>query len=163
MKNEDRHEKQAFPEVIPEPAAVPRFVLLWHELETGDGADGAGQGSPVQGATSHWDLMLEQQASLTTFRLQDLPEYRPNGPLQFVPAKRIADHRPVYLDYEGEISGNRGSVRKIASGIYSAQKIEGRTRITLKREKTLATLWLDEPQVDEDFQLEVWNWAVVHH
>lgn len=35
-----------------------------------------------------------------------------------VAAERLADHRLAYLEYEGEISGNRGSVQRIAEGGY---------------------------------------------
>lgn len=31
-------------------------------------------------------------------------------------AQRIADHRRLYLDYEGPVSGGRGSVRRLAAG-----------------------------------------------
>jgi hypothetical protein len=31
-------------------------------------------------------------------------------------AERLADHRAAYLTYEGEISGGRGSVRRVAEG-----------------------------------------------
>lgn len=51
---------------------------------------------------------------LISFRVQRridklLPGQRAN-------AERIADHRPAYLDYEGTISGDRGSVRLLTRG-----------------------------------------------
>lgn len=67
---------------------------------------------------SHWDFMLEQSDRLLTWRLGTLPEYAPQGPMQAIEARRIADHRPLYLDYEGEISGNRGSVRRVLGGRF---------------------------------------------
>ena len=33
-------------------------------------------------------------------------------------ATRLPDHRKHYLDYEGEISGNRGTVARIDAGTY---------------------------------------------
>jgi len=44
-------------------------------------------------------------------------------------AQRIADHRAVYLDYDGEISGGRGSVTRLTSGsasiaVFDARRIE---------------------------------------
>jgi hypothetical protein len=38
------------------------------------------------------------------------------GPVGDFEAVRIADHRYRYLDYEGEVSGGRGTVLRIASG-----------------------------------------------
>ncbi len=63
----------------------------------------------------HWDFMLET---------------RPGGPLrtwaidseivpgQELPAHALPDHRAVYLNYEGEVSGGRGTVRRVASGNF---------------------------------------------
>ncbi len=51
---------------------------------------------------------------LTSFRLKRrIDELKPG---QRVNAERIADHRPAYLDYEGPISGDRGSVRLLSRG-----------------------------------------------
>lgn len=71
-----------------ESAAMPRFVILEHDHPS-----------------LHWDLMLEAGAVLRTWRLAA-------SPAQGVPIVAVAafDHRPVYLDYEGPISGNRGKV-----------------------------------------------------
>ncbi|MEM7473882.1 MAG: hypothetical protein AAF483_02760 [Planctomycetota bacterium] len=98
-------------------AHLPRFALLRHEyLET----ETTGQESQH----SHWDLMLEHAGAraLVTFQLQELPPKilgHAESEATLVPAIRIADHRPLYLDYEGEISGNRGSVRRIWAGQYA--------------------------------------------
>jgi hypothetical protein len=34
------------------------------------------------------------------------------------PATRLPDHRHRYLDYDGEISGDRGSVQRLVTGTY---------------------------------------------
>lgn len=55
----------------------------------------------------HWDLLLEVETGLRTWRLQ-----RPaneNGPILALP---LANHRKEYLDYEGPVSGNRGHVTR---------------------------------------------------
>lgn len=76
------------------------FVILHH---TGYGA-------------AHWDLMLEEESSLATWKL-----YRDPAQLGTAPAAlfRIADHRKAYLEYEGPISGGRGQVHRVCSGTYS--------------------------------------------
>jgi hypothetical protein len=73
---------------------MPRFALLEHD-------------HPFL----HWDLMLERGGVLWTWRLPALPE-----PRQPLAAERIGEHRLLYLDYEGPVSGNRGTVRRIDGG-----------------------------------------------
>jgi hypothetical protein len=64
----------------------------------------------------HWDLMLEADQVLRTWRLAALPQ-----PAQIVKAAASFDHRLLYLDYEGPISGGRGSVRRWDSGVFTWQ------------------------------------------
>jgi len=68
--------------------------------------------------SSHVDWMIARdsagEAPLISFRLKRrIDELKP-GQREF--AERIADHRPEYLDYEGPISGDRGSVRLLSRG-----------------------------------------------
>ena len=60
----------------------------------------------------HFDLLIETSpdALLLTFRLEAWPIAAPTDIL------RQADHRRLYLDYEGPISNNRGHVRRVAAG-----------------------------------------------
>lgn len=62
----------------------------------------------------HWDLLIELPGrdGLATWRLDRNP-LAAAGPIA---ATRIADHRRAYLEYEGEISGNRGVVRRLDRG-----------------------------------------------
>jgi hypothetical protein len=62
----------------------------------------------------HFDLMLEMSpdSPLSTWRL---PHWPPN-PDDLAIA--ITDHRREYLQFEGEISGDRGHVKRIAIGSY---------------------------------------------
>jgi hypothetical protein len=63
-----------------------------------------------------WLLARDDQAEqrLITFRLdQRVDALKPGARLN---AERIADHRPMYLDYEGPISGDRGRVVRLARG-----------------------------------------------
>lgn len=72
----------------------------------------------------HWDLMLERDGALCTWELQTLPRAwsralgQAQGDSDRVPAKSLADHRLDYLEYEGEVSGDRGSVRRVAEGTF---------------------------------------------
>lgn len=65
----------------------------------------------------HWDLMLQHGAVLRTWALDELPI-----PGRDVAARALADHRVIYLEYEGPISGDRGTVRRIDTGCYKARE-----------------------------------------
>ena len=97
---------------------MPRFVLLRHQCP-------AGYEKP-----SHWDFMLEWTEVLRTWELQALPPLwraaledgmsNSTGPAaRPVRASRLADHRRAYLDYEGPLSHNRGSVSCCDRGTYT--------------------------------------------
>lgn len=62
----------------------------------------------------HFDLLFEPGPGepLITFRSDRWPI------TERVQVQRLPDHRPVYLEYEGPISGNRGRVRRIEAGTY---------------------------------------------
>ncbi|QDU29815.1 hypothetical protein ETAA8_49300 [Anatilimnocola aggregata] len=77
---------------------MPQFVLLRHTLP----AD-----SP---RASHYDLMLESGESLLTWAIEALPT------AGSIVAEELPPHRLVYLDYEGAVSNNRGSVARVDRG-----------------------------------------------
>ena len=62
----------------------------------------------------HFDLMFERSPTgpLATWRSFDWP-LQDGTPLQ-----RLPDHRRKYLTYEGLVSNNRGSVRRVAQGTF---------------------------------------------
>ncbi len=64
----------------------------------------------------HWDLMFEDAARgvLRTWRLAT----RPDDGLD-VEARKLPDHRLVYLDYEGPVAGDRGFVRRVDAGAFA--------------------------------------------
>ncbi len=80
---------------------MPRFVILRHI--TPDDCD----------QPTHWDWMFELDESLATWSIDVLPIS------EVVHARRIADHRLAYLDYEGPVSRNRGVVSTIDRGEYA--------------------------------------------
>lgn len=104
----------------------------------------------------HWDLLLERGASLRTFRLHEPPEAG-----RMYPAEKLPDHRLSYLDYEGPVSQNRGTVSRWDAGTYawrkdsddvvevalSGRRFRGRIRLTRGDPKGDASdnpLWLAE-------------------
>jgi len=62
----------------------------------------------------HFDLMFETApgSALATWRAAEWPLR------MMLPLTHLPDHRPSYLTYEGELSGNRGWVRRVASGTH---------------------------------------------
>jgi hypothetical protein len=74
---------------------VPRFVLLAHDWPE-----------------PHLDLLLEAGPALRAWRLRGEPG------AAAVPAEPNADHRLLYLDYEGPVSGGRGEVRRWDAGAF---------------------------------------------
>jgi len=87
---------------------MPRFVILEHDHPA-----------------LHWDLMLESGERLRTWRLAKAPLGE-----QVISAVALGDHRRLYLDYEGPVSGNRGSVRRWEAGTYVVEE-ETADRLTM--------------------------------
>ncbi len=86
------------------------FVILHHRLKGGE----------------HWDLMLEHGQVLLTWQLEREPTDAAALP---IPARRIGDHRPAYLTYEGPVSGDRGDVRRVDAGTVEIQGLSAETCI----------------------------------
>lgn len=63
-----------------------------------------------------WDLMLEWGETLRTWRLAKPPGY--GGPIEATP---LPAHRRMYLDYEGPVSGGRGTVTRWDGGTYQLE------------------------------------------
>ena len=74
-----------------------RFVILHHRERTGE----------------HWDLMIEQDDGLATWRLARMPSADDAAPIA---ATQLGLHRKAYLDYEGPVSGDRGEVTRVDAG-----------------------------------------------
>ncbi|MDB5340106.1 MAG: hypothetical protein JWN70_5725 [Planctomycetaceae bacterium] len=75
---------------------MPHFVVLTHDHPTW-----------------HWDFMLESAGVLRTWRLDQQPNQ--TIPIRATP---LPDHRLVYLEYEGPVSGQRGQVQRWDQGEY---------------------------------------------
>ncbi len=78
---------------------MPQFVILEHDHPQ-----------------LHWDLMLEAGSVLRTWRLEE-PPYLGGA----IAAVAVFDHRLLYLDYEGPISGGRGQVVRWDRGVFTGQ------------------------------------------
>lgn len=150
---------------------MPRFVLLRHEC------------SESLGKESHWDFMLEREEGLlATWKLYSLPKVwqsssaktqaegkaaagqRPAGAsvpespaAEVFAATRLHDHRIVYLDYEGPISGDRGFVTRIDRGTYEALEInDAKWRVRLNGDKLVGHVELVQ-HITVRWILKVWS------
>ncbi len=93
---------------------MPRFVILEHDHPA-----------------LHWDFMLEAGPALRTWRLA-----APPAPGITVAAEPLPDHRPAYLDYEGPVSGNRGTVMRWDGGTFAWEEDgDGRVAVRLEGRK----------------------------
>ena len=79
---------------------MPRFVVLEHDHPA-----------------LHWDLMLEADGALQAWRLAQSPELSASA----IEALALPDHRVIYLDYEGPVSGNRGNVKRWDTGDFDEE------------------------------------------
>jgi hypothetical protein len=80
---------------------MPRFVILEHDHPH-----------------LHWDLMLETGNVLRSWRLE-----KPPLDQELIIATAIGDHRIAYLDYEGPVSNNRGTVKRWDSGNFEGDAL----------------------------------------
>lgn len=105
---------------------MPRFVVLRHELPAG------------RSRGSHWDLMFEEGSVLRTWATECEPQMAADSD-----AMQLPDHRLAYLEYEGPVSGDRGSVTRWDAGEYhleSESPSEIRMRLAGARLVGLLTL-----------------------
>lgn len=74
--------------------------------------------------SSHFDWMFAPDASpasaLVTFRV-DQPIHHPE--VDLFDAEMIGRHRREYLTFQGPISGNRGSVQRVVSGLIRIDEL----------------------------------------
>lgn len=94
----------------------PRYVLLEHLTIPRRLRDAVSHAADAR----HWDLIVYDRpgAAGRTWRLDrnplDSPERQPPN------AQSIAAHRSIYWHYEGELTRDRGVVRRIARGTLCA-------------------------------------------
>jgi hypothetical protein len=75
----------------------------------------------------HWDLMLERQGTLLTFRLPVPPAQAASAPTA---ATKIHDHPLRFLAYEGPVQNHTGRVRIADRGTLEI-KTETEDRLTV--------------------------------
>ena len=118
--------------------------------------------------------MLEHDGRLWTWALARLPQAwhdrltdnvvaqsatrrRDSDTREPIIAERLADHRIEYLDYEGPVSRDRGSVLRCCRGTY--QVVEATAdRVVVQLESALSgSLFLERLATDESRWSLLWN------
>ncbi len=133
---------------------MPRFVLLYHDCP------------PNYERTSHWDFMLESGEVLRTWALERLPRdwqaahartiaVHQNCPGlatdNSVAAVQLADHRRDYLEIEGPLSRDRGTVVRVAAGTFcSEHESPGEWRVTLTSDDLVPRVQLSRSEADSE-------------
>jgi DNA polymerase Ligase (LigD) len=113
-----------------------RFAILEHEW------DGV-----------HWDFLVEDGPMLRTWAIDS-----PISEGVDLPARALAAHRPIYLTFEGDVSGGRGTVRRWDSGVCEVVEWgERRVRLTVQGGQLVGSveLWCvdeEEGRVDWRFR-----------
>jgi len=112
-----------------------RYVILRHEHVS----------------DAHYDLMFETLpgSMLATWRSVAWPIESPT------PLLRLRDHRRLYLNYEGDLTGGRGSVQRIAEGtchvevgeqsVWTIRLLAGAMAHTLRLRQISNEQWQAEP------------------
>ncbi len=107
---------------------MPRFVLLTHD-------------HPFV----HWDLLVQRGEVLRSWRLLESPDrWRSAADSMVLSAEAIADHRLMYIDYEGPVSRERGSVARWDHGhVEWLVDSESTVRLRLSGSQLVGELTLD--------------------
>jgi hypothetical protein len=107
---------------------MPRYVILEHDHPS-----------------LHWDLMLESGDVLRSWRLSEPPQ-----PVRNVAATSMFDHRRMYLDYEGLVSGNRGRVLRWDHGTFAWRQIQSnRLAVDMNGARLCGRLILEQTNGDQ--------------
>ena len=113
-----------------------RFAILHHQGPAGE----------------HWDLMLERGDGLLTWQLGMEPISRDVLPIE---ARRIADHRKKYLTYEGPISDDRGTVRRVDGGSVDFENVTASELVVrLAGSRLVGTFLLSKGQDGWEFRAQ---------
>jgi hypothetical protein len=114
-------------------SSMPRYVILEHDHPS-----------------LHWDLLLERDGILSSWRLRVAPSM--GEPFA---AEESPPHRLLYLNYEGPVSGDRGRVTRWDGGncVWLESQSTGH-RLRLHGEKLSGELRLEQ-------SVEGWRGLVV--
>ncbi|MGC4002057.1 MAG: hypothetical protein QM811_02460 [Pirellulales bacterium] len=121
--------------------ATMRFVVLRHT------------GTPTYKPGVHWDLLCESPAGLRTWECQAPPFSMPTQLVRELPL-----HRPLYLDYEGPLDRDRGTVERVLAGTFEVlDESTDRFEITVTGDKANGTLRINRDRVAAEVWILEWR------
>ena len=94
----------------------------------------------------HWDFLLENTDHALCWRLLRQPCAE-----EPIAAQKLPPHRLIYLDYEGPVSNQRGTVKQIACGRYQVVSLSPVFSIRLEGLTWAQFASLDESNTDRVF------------
>jgi len=119
---------------------MPRFVVLRHDCP------------PDYPRPLHWDFMLKAADTLKTWALLQEPTAEAE-----IAAEALADHRLTYLDFEGPVSGGRGTVARWDQGDYRLiSRSDDQWIVELRGGRLLGRVTLDRMAVAAN----EWRWRL---
>ncbi|WP_345325811.1 hypothetical protein [Novipirellula rosea] len=98
-------------------AIPPRFVILRHT----PGSEGTRSQAPSEPVPTHYDWMFEVDGVLKTWATEPLETFQEGISTK---VEKLADHRVHYLDFQGDIGGDRGEVRQVITGHFRMVEID---------------------------------------
>lgn len=122
-----------------------RFVVLKHtqpasQIPLARRQYLAGGDLPADSIDVHYDLMLQSEGGLLTFAVSKPP----SNDYPTLPAIALPMHREAYLEYEGPVSGNRGTVERVMSGTFTMIEIAPHVSLADYFEKLTIKLFPDD-------------------
>jgi hypothetical protein len=76
----------------------------------------------THGKDIHWDLMIEQENCLKTWRLEVPPEKLATSKTRATP---IFDHDKKFLTYQGSVNNGKGTVEIVDEGTCTVESTNG--------------------------------------
>lgn len=131
------------------PKASGRYVVLLHRNPNAPWRryqQGEPEPSDAEPGDDHYDWLFESSGTLATWATRDRLPTHTDGE---VAGLRLPDHRTMYLDFEGPVSGNRGSVRRVELGFFevirsSSDRYQLRTRGTREGILNIYLTWFGD-------------------
>lgn len=106
----------------------------------------------------HFDWMFQSGDGLRTWAS---PVCRFDGGDFLIPCQSLPPHRIAYLDYEGPVSGNRGSVGRVLSGTFTVvEDLQTRFVVALSVDGETGKLLIIESQSDTP---SAWTLSLKNH
>lgn len=97
--------------------------------------------------------MLESDCALRTWALREMPQM--SSPGKAIAAEKLPNHRLAYLEYEGPVSGERGTVGRVDTGTFETiVESQGRLEIRIDGGKLRGKLTIHRTEMDWALTIE---------